>query len=261
MFLAFFHQESRRVFRGRRGQPSPFGHSFGGSVDYAGLVAHRGQPPVHLLFRFNTADPAVGVALPRAQWLPLLCAIRYLACALGYRVLSDGKVKILFQEEAKPSDDFPYDGYPEKLPVQPVVLEQARYDPDNVEDVLFYAGVFGYGALSPRQYAKLVRHVKKEKLHDLFGWDSPEAFLEEGCGDPFLQGPPDDGCPDPSCTNHEREASLRPFATFLEGTPFPTERTARDEIRKLWGPKGGPLMIIYQVCPECAAIHVSNQCT
>ena len=263
MFLAFFHQESRRVFRGRRGQPSPFGHSFGGSTDYAGLATRKGRPPVHLLFRFNTADPAVGVTLPRVQWLPLLCAIRYGACALGYRVVSDTKVKILDQAEAKPWDDFPYEGYPEKLPVQPVVLEEARYDPDNVEDVLFYAGVFGYGALSPKQYAKLLRHVKKEKLHDLFGWESPEAYLEEekGGAGPFLQGPPTDGCPDPSCLNHERGELLRPFATFLEGTPYPMSATDREEIRRLWGPKGGPLQINYQLCPECAAIQVSNQCT
>ena len=36
---------------------------FGGAADYTGLVTYKRQPPVHLLFRLNTADPAVGVTL------------------------------------------------------------------------------------------------------------------------------------------------------------------------------------------------------
>src|SRR5262245_55983128 len=109
MLLEFFHPESRRVFRGERDKKSAFGHMFGGAADYSGLAAYERQPPVHLLFRLNTADPAVGVTLPKAKWLPLLCAIRFGACDLGYRVLSDEKVKILLQSDKKAWDDFPYD--------------------------------------------------------------------------------------------------------------------------------------------------------
>ena len=150
MFLAIFHPDSRRVFWGKRGKKSPFGHTFGGAVDYSGLTAYKGQPPVHLLFRLNTTDPAVAVTLPGLKWLPLLCAIRYGACDLGYRVVSDGEVKILHQTEKRAWDDFPYEDYPEKLPARPVALAEGSYDPGNVEDALFYAGVFGYGALSAK---------------------------------------------------------------------------------------------------------------
>jgi hypothetical protein len=252
MFLGFFHQDTRRVFRGKRAKSSPYGHVFGGAADYSGLVAYKLRPPVHLLFRLNTADPAIGVTLPDAQWLPLLCAIRYGACNLGYRVISDEQVKILHQTEKKAWDDFPYDGYPEKLPVQPVAIEEGTYDPNKVEDGLLYAGVFGYGALSPKQYSRLIRHVEKEGLPDLLGWESAEAYLEEGNGRPFVQGRPADDCPDPKCVNHGCESSLRTFAIFQE------EQTG---VRKLWGSNCDSLQIIYQVCPACAAICTSNQCT
>src|SRR5262249_59735794 len=106
-------------------------------VDSPGLRVKRGQPAVHLLFRLNTAGPALGVhlagarsvrsrspvswrrrrapgkALPGPQWLPLLCAIRYGACDLGYRVVSEGEVKILRQGEVRAWEGFPYADYPE----------------------------------------------------------------------------------------------------------------------------------------------------
>jgi hypothetical protein len=61
--LAVIHEEARHVFRGVRNRKSKFGHMFGGAADYEGLIADKGQPPVHLLFRLNTADPAVGSRL------------------------------------------------------------------------------------------------------------------------------------------------------------------------------------------------------
>ena len=182
----------------------------------------------------------------------MLCAIRYGACDLGYRVISDQEVKILHQTEKKAWDDFPYDGYPEKLPVAPVALTEGKYDPNKLEHGMHYAGVFGYGALSAKQYARLLRHVESERLPELYGWKSAEAYLQEGNGAPFVQGPPNDDCPDPSCKNHGRRSSLRPFAIFEEDP-----RRARE----LWGPNCESLQIIYQVCPKCSAIRTGNQCT
>ena len=253
MVLDLFHPETRRVFCGRRGKQSPDGHTFGGSADYSGLAAYKRQPAVHLLFRLDTHDPAVGVTLPDARWLPLLCAIRYGACDLGYHVVSDTEVKILYQEEKKGWRGFPYSGYPEKLPVRPIAIEEGTYDPAAIEDGLHYGGVFGYGALSAEQYARLVHRVEEDNLADLFGYDSAEAYLQEGNGLPFVQGPPASDCPDPECDNHGRASSLRTFAIF--------EEDEDDEIRNLWGPDCGGLQIIYQVCPACAAIRTTNQCT
>src|SRR5262249_41621649 len=157
------------------------GHTFGGAADYSGQVAHKRQPPVHLLFRLSLADPAVGITFPGVNWLPLLCAIRYGACDLGYRVISDEEVRILHPKESKPWDDFPYDGYPEKLPVRPVVLTERSYDPREEGDGLFYAGIFGYDALTPKQFARLARVVVDEGFYDPddSDYDSAEEYLRE----------------------------------------------------------------------------------
>src|SRR5262249_17009225 len=145
-----------------------------------------------------------------------------------------------------------YDRYPRKLTAQPVTLEERPYNPRSVDDGLFYARVFGYGALSPKQYANLVRHVEEQRLPEILGWESAEAYLEEGHSEPFVQGRPDDDCPDPACANHGQKSSLRPFAIFQEEP---------EEVCNLWGDNCGSLQIIYQVCPKCAAILTSNQCT
>ena len=252
MILDIFDQRTNRVVHGDRGGKSPFGHTFGASVDYRGLVAFRRQPPVHLLFRLDTADPLVGVEMLGAGWLPLLCAIRYGACNLGYRVISDDEVAILHQTETKAWKGFPYAGYPAKLPAQPVALEPGTYDPAKIEDALFYAGVFGYGALSPAQLGALRRHVETDLLPNQdYSYETAEEYLEDGNGLPFVQGRPNDDCPDPACGNHGHASSLRTFAIFED-----TER-----VDELWGPSCGSLQIIYQVCPLCSAIRTSNQCT
>lgn len=252
MFFELYHLESRRIRRGRRGDASPYGHHFGGEVPYKGLVPFRRKPAVHLLARLNLTDAAIGVELPNTRWLPLLCAIRYGACDLGYRVVSDHEIEILQQGETKPWKDFPYAGYPKALPSQPLVFdEEQTYDPNTLNDLLTYAGIFGYAGASPRSYAKLVRHFKNERVAEMFGWESAEAYVEESHTPPFVSGPPIDDCPNSECANHGRAASLRVFALFEE---------ERRKARELWGPNY-ELQLVYQVCPACAAIRTSNQCT
>lgn len=253
MLLEIFHQDTRRIFCGQRGVTSTFGHTFGGSAEYAGRTAYPLQPPVHLLFRLHLSDPSVGINLPGTQWLPLLCAIRYGACNLGYRVESDSKVRILHQTEKAVWEDFPYDGYSDSLPAEPVDLQEISYDPTNPKDALRYAGVFGYDALTPQQYADLARHVADVGLFvpGILDWNTPEEFLE-GNGWPFVQGPPVDDCPDSSCPNHRRKSSLRTFAIFQEGDK---------RVRQMWGRNCDSLQIIYQICPACGAVRASNQCT
>lgn len=253
MRLVIFHPESRRVFRGERGGASEYGHTFGGDAPYAGL-AMDGGPPVHLLLRLDLADPAVGLELPGIRWLPLLCAIRYGACDLGYRVVSDDEVAILHRREPEAWEGFPCEGYPDRLPPEPVAFREVPYDPANPRDALSYAGVFGYDALSEEQLAGLARFVVEEGLYDptFMDWETPEEYVREGVGFPFVQGPPEEDCPDPSCPNHGRASSLRTLAIFREG---------EEGARRLWGPNCGDLQIIYQVCPICRAIRTTNQCT
>jgi hypothetical protein len=254
MYLALFHQAERRVYCGTRGRKSKYGHTFGGGTDYAGLAAFKHQPPVHLLFRLNMLDPAVGVRLPGLQWLPLLCAIRYGACDLGYRVMSDERVKILHQGEKKAWDGFPTNTYPDELPPKPLALHEAAFDPGNPRDAFFYGGVFGYEHLSPKQFARVVRYVKGKGFYDSEDseYETAEEFLQQGSSLMFVQGRPTDACPNRRCSNHRRRSSLRTFAVFEEED---------SKAKQLWGPNGENLQIIYQVCPACGAIHTTNQCT
>jgi hypothetical protein len=252
MYLALFHIQSRRVFRGRRDEQSPYGHAFGGAADYRGLVPKAGWPPVHLLFRLHTADPGIGLSLPTSDWLPLLCAIRYGACEVGYRVVSDNEVRILSRDETEPWDVFPYDGYPERLPMRPVELVEEPYNPDSALDCLYYAGVFGYEHLSQEQFNRMVQRVEEDGLHAGTDWETAKEYVLKGNGLPFAQWPPADDCPDPACGNHGRKGSMRTLAIFEEGEA---------ETRRLWGPDCGSLQIIYQVCPLCSAILTTNQCT
>lgn len=258
MFFVIFQHDTRRIFTGTRGKKSHFGHSFGGSVEYRGLRRFKGQPPAHLLCRLNMADPAVGITLPNVQWLPLLCAIRYGACALSYQILSNGAVKILYQKESKAWDDFPYDGYPKQLPVEPMSLKTVKYDLDKPKDAYIIAASFGINLLTDTQFAGLARYVAKRKLYPNpewsgFGWDSAEDFLREEHGWwPFVQGPPSEDCLNPACSDRGRRGAMRTFAVFEEEA---------EKVRSLWGPHCGSLQIIYQICPKCSAVSVSNQCT
>ena len=167
MFLETFHEDSKRVFRGERVPISPSGHAFGGSADYLGLTAFAAAPPVHLLFRLDMNDPAVGVTLPGIRWLPLLCAIRYGACNLGYRVKSDAEVEILHQKERKAWAGFPCKRYPEKLPTEPVAFREVAFDPGNRKNALSFAGFFGCDALSPDQLEAVTRIVERGPPRDL----------------------------------------------------------------------------------------------
>lgn len=254
MFLRFYHRDTRRVLRGQRGVVSPFGHAFGGSGKYAGLTPGKGKPPVHLMFRFDTTDLAVNATVPGVRWLPLLCAVRYDACNLGYRVVSDVEVRILRMEHRKPDKSY-RDGCPDVLPSQPVSLVETPYNPDDISDVTFHAGVFGYDGLSPAQYAKVVRRAERDA--PAFGYgESVDEFLSMQCG-PYFQGRPTDDCPTRACGNHGRPSSLRTVAVYIED-PIDWQKPTSPPA---WWPDASGLMIVWQICPKCSAIQVTNQCT
>ncbi len=251
MFLALFDQKNRRVFRGERGETSSAGHKWGGATTYTGLQPNPDHPPFHLLFRLNLNDPQIPVELkPSLSWLPLLCGIRYGACDLGYQVISDTEVKVLTVSE-DPWDDFPYKNYPDKLPVEDVTVYQYAYDSANADDVLFYGGIFGFDHLTPLQLSSVEKAVIAKGLYDPEVDDEDVHEFIRDVGFPYLQGSPDDVCPDPQCENHQRIASLRTFAIFSE---------ADDRLQALWGQGGEDLQIIYQICPLCQTIRTTNEC-
>jgi hypothetical protein len=252
MPFTLFHQDSKRIFFGKRGLTGSYSHRFGGPANYSGLAAYKGQPPVHLLFRLDTADARIGVALPGVKWLPLFCAIRYGACELAYRVTSDDAIQILFQRKAKAWKGFPRKDYPAALPSEPVDFHEGSYHPANPKDAYCYAGAFGFDALTPAQFAAVERFVVAEGFFDAETSDygSLEDYLDNGAGLPFCQGPPRHRCPDPACTNHTIDGTMRPFALFQEED---------SRVRDLWGPNCGSLQIIWLICPACSAILTTNQ--
>jgi hypothetical protein len=248
MYLGLFQQRKRLIYRGIRGEDSEFGHTFGSSIGYEGLAPGGRQPSLHVLFRLNTSDPGVGIELQSAKWLPLICAIRFGACDVTYRVVSDSKIEIL-NLESKAWKGFPYPDYPKKLAPEPVSLRRYAYNADKPLDVLFYGGILGYRALTAKQFDNVIDFVKRKKLWDSRIDGSPEEYVRKN-DRPFSQGAPDSACRNPACKRHGKKGAMRTFALFQEAT---------ERLKVLWGPCCD-LQIIYQFCPTCQAIHTTNQC-
>jgi hypothetical protein len=180
-----------------------------------------------------------------------LCAIRYGGCGLGYQVVSDTEVKILRQVEKRAWDGFPSKNFPATLPARPMDLLEAEYDRDCPQDVFLWSGVFGVESRTPKQFKALVKFVVKHGLYDPECTDeSAEEYMREGTNSPFLQGVPNDPCPNPKCRRRRKRSALRPFAIFQEDDAT--------NMKKLWD--GGDVQVIYQICPECQSILATNQC-
>ena len=253
MDLSLVRYDVRDIADGIRALASPYGHRFGGENGYAGVRKVAAKPPVHLLFRLNTEDPAVGAVIPGMKWLPLLCAIRYGACELGYRVLADDRVEILHQSTTKEWDDFPTPGYPDELPLSAVNVVRGGYNPDEPASAWFHSAFFGLDHLSTKQRTELTQFLGTLDWLEL-DWEGQtlDEYVEEHRGAPFIQGVPDCKCPDTKCAGRRRKGNMRVFAWFQES----------DELfRGLWGPNGENLQIIYMICQTCHAIVTVNQCT
>lgn len=229
-----------------------FGHRLGGG-GYAGLTPPSGGPPVHLLFRLNTADPAVGLTLPGLTHLPLLAAVRYGGCPLGYRVVSDSGVRVFWLAETEPWADYPTPDYPAELPATPIGLAADGYDPDNPAVAWFFSGFFGTAHLSPSQKHRVAELLTESGLFAA-QQDRPDQTalqaVDEWEGWPFYEGPPADPCPDPACANHALPGSLRVFALYQASAGFR---------RTLWGPDADDIQLVYQHCPACQAILCTSQ--
>jgi hypothetical protein len=205
--------------------------------------------------RLNTDDQALCIRAKTARWFPLLCAIRYGACDLGYHVLSDRKVKIVYLADSKPWRGFPYANYPLKLGPRPIAYTRIPFRPDRPMDLIKTLGVFGCDGLSAGQMASLIKFADPDGSFDptLTPYKSLKDLLCNGLAWPLIQGRPTEGCPETSCRNYERKNSLKVFSIF--------EEDSWDAVRKLWGPHCDNLQIIHQYCPECGAIRATNQCT
>jgi hypothetical protein len=237
MPLQLIHPAERRVAYSVAADGPGFGHRLGGG-GYAGLVPPAGGPPVQALFRLNTADPAVGVTVPGAGWLPLLVALRYGGCSLGYRVVSDTEVRILAMGETEAWPGFPTPDFPDELPEVPVGLRADGYDPDNPAVAWMFSGLLGTEHLTDEQRRRVAAFAAESGLAAV-GW-------------PYTGEPPADPCPDPACANHARPASLRTVALYQAGGRF---------AQTLWGPAPADVQLVYQMCPACGAITATSRAT
>jgi len=257
MNFELFDNVTRQISFGEIGD-TKYGHRFGGGEEYSGFEVGDGKPPVHLLFRLNTESPVIPITLPgEIQWLPLLCACRYGATRLGYKVISDTKVRILDQAETKPWDCFPDEDFPTYLPKHCIQFGQVDYDPSDPGDVFCYSALFGYNDVTSEQLEIFEQWATEKDLYDPSEYESIEDYVKDN-HHPYTQGPPIDGCPNPRCEFHRRESSLETIAIFqAKGDEVETKKLSE----LLWGdPYGGP-QLIFQMCPKCSSICATNQAT
>src|SRR5215211_6360025 len=107
---------------------SSFHHRFGGTPAHRGIKPRGNTQPLHLLYTFDTKDPLVPLRIPRVRYLPLFYCFPYNAGAVGYQVVSDSEINILYMETKHVEPDFPYENYPNEFPEIPVALTPISYE-------------------------------------------------------------------------------------------------------------------------------------
>lgn len=238
---------------------SKYGHTFGGPHDRKGTSREDCNGIlIHLLHRLDLTDPAIPIAIPGVRWLPFYYCFDFRANDLGYHLISDEELVAFFpkndpnvsKEESWPSwrDDEPY---PREFPKSPIQIATYDYDATDLEDAYLWAGVFGIGKLSKRDQVAAKKRVAE--LMDDLGLGAPETEedYKEALPSPFMQGKPDSPCLNPTCSNRKKRGQLTPIA-LMPAEPVTGVHT--------FGQWGGGVQLIFQMCPKCNTIRVSNQC-
>ncbi|HEX4611658.1 MAG TPA: hypothetical protein VH092_25910 [Urbifossiella sp.] len=236
-----------------------YGHTFGGPHDRKGASREDCNGIlIHLLHRLDLTDPAIPIAIPGVRWLPLYYCFDFRTNELGYQLISDEEMGTLFpkddrnvsEEESWPSssEDGPY---PREFPKSPIQIAAYDYDPTDLEDAYLWAGVFGIGKLSKRDRVAAKKRVAG--LMNGLGLGAPETAEEyrEALSSPFMQGKPDGPCLNPTCSNRKKRGKLTPIVLM------PAEPVAGVHTFGRWG---SGVQLIFQLCPKCYTIRVTNQC-
>lgn len=98
-----------KVSRVVEGTDDQFLHVFGGRRQHKGATPQGCKMPLHLLYTFDTTDPAFPIKVPGIRYLPLYYSFPYNAGACGYRVKSDTEIEVLYMETKEVEPDFPYE--------------------------------------------------------------------------------------------------------------------------------------------------------
>ena len=65
----------------------------------------------------DLTDPKLALKIPGVRWLALYNAFQYDSSKIQYRIVSDSEVQIVYQERMHYTPDFPYEHFPEHLPL------------------------------------------------------------------------------------------------------------------------------------------------
>ncbi len=234
---------------------SDYGHTFGGPHDRAdaSLEACDGIR-LHLLHRLNLEDPAIPVSIPGVRWLPLYYAFDdRVRGVIGYQLTSDDALSAFFPyRDRGDREQWPEDGYSLEFPRSEISVSQFEYDPTDLDDAYLWSGIFGIRKLSEKDQAKARKRVSDQM--DGLGFARPETDdeFERDFSSPFMQGKPQGGCLNPNCAFHETEGQLSVVA-LMSGEPV--------EGVHVFGKWGDGVTLIFQLCPECHSVQVTNQCT
>jgi hypothetical protein len=220
---------------------SDYGHHFGGGEQYSGTTPDGGVCPVHLLFEFNVHDPTFPISVAGLSWLPLFFAFQYDGRPMSYLVHPDYAIEMLEVASSQYTPDFPYRGYPSSFLTKPVELVPITYEEQRA--LSLHRRLFE-NALCPCGLQPDDRHIIER-----IGTE----FTRIGGYHDLLQGVTDVGCPNQGCELANYKYPVMETFASMWSEPI----TGID----VWNSGGEPIQIIYQICPECAAIRTFNLCT
>ena len=235
---------------------SRYEHTFGGPHDRKGASREDCNGILlHLLHRLDLSDPAIPIAIPGIRWLPFYYCFDFRANDLGYRLISEESLVAFFPEDdpnVTYHEEWPSKDYPLEFPKSNIWVTAYDYDPTNLNDAYAWAGIFGIGKLSSADQAAAKKRVADEMDGLGLGVLKTKKEFQEALSSPFMQGKPNGSCLNPSCLNHKIKGQLSTIA-LMPAEPVKGVHT--------FGLHGAGVQLIFQVCPKCYTIRVSNQCT
>ena len=222
-----------------------FHHRFGGPPVHRGVKPHRNGQPLHLLYNFDCKDPLVSIRVAGVRYLPLYYCFPYNAGAVGYRVISDTEIEILYMETKEVMPNFPYENYPDEFPETRVSLMPISYEEHKT--LVYY--------LACEDYNLTKDHVSKEDR--AFLKQSGYPFTQLGGIQRMWQDVPEAPCPNKKCKYHKYDCLMNVFAVVWN-RPVPNVYLWDDDPDSR---NDEEVQTIFQVCPLCHSIYACNRCT
>lgn len=222
-----------------------FRHRFGGTPTHRGIRPRGSSQPLHLLYTFDTKDPLVPVRVRGVRHLPLYYCFPYNAGAVGYQVVSDDEIKILYMETKQVEPNFPYENYPNEFPETAVSLVPISYEEHKT--LVYYLACEDYN-LRKDYLSQADKDLLKEMSY---------PFAQLGGIQRMWQDIPEVPCPNTKCEYHKYDCFMNVFAVVWN-RPVPNvylwddHPDTRDDLE---------VQIIYQICRKCQSIYVCNRCT